>query len=300
MSTSSISVARERLGAMARVADYVELTKPKISALVLVTVAVSGFVARWGTIEPILLLNTIVGTILIAASASAFNQWLERDSDSLMQRTANRPLPAGRLSETEVLCFACAAIVFGLIYLLLTTNLTTAILGLATWLLYVWVYTPLKSRTHLNTAVGAIAGALPVLMGWAATGAAFDVRALALFTIVFLWQFPHFMAIAWLYRKQYERGGMKMLSVVDPSGRRAGVQAVLAALALLPVSFVPGLLAPGAVVYVLVAFCLGVAQLICAAIFLAKLDESAARLLLRASLVYLPLLLTMLMILPFV
>ena len=300
MSASSISVDRQRLGAVARFFDYVELTKPRISALVLVTVAVSGFVARWGTIEPVLLLNTIFGTILVAASASAVNPLLERDSDSLMQRTASRPLPARRLSSTEVFCFAFATIVFGVVYLALTTNQTTALLGLATWLLYVCVYTPLKSRTHLNTAVGAIAGALPVLMGWAATGAAFDVRALALFLIVFLWQFPHFMAIAWLYRKQYERGGMKMLSVVDPSGRRAGVQAVLGALALIPVSFVPGLLAPGAVVYVVVAFVLGTAQLACAARFFAKLDEAAARLLLRASLVYLPSLLAMLMILPFV
>jgi protoheme IX farnesyltransferase len=174
----------------------------------------------------------------------------------------------------------------------------TAALGLLTWLLYVCVYTPLKSRTSLNTAVGAVAGAMPVLMGWSASGAEIDLRAAALFLVVFLWQFPHFMAIAWIYREQYDAAGLKMLTVVDPSGRRAGTQAVLSALALLPVSFIPALLSPGASLYVLAAFALGGGQLACAVMFCAKRDEAAARRLLRASLVYLPALLTLLLFVP--
>lgn len=300
MSTSTISVERRRTLWLARAADYVELTKPKISVLVLVTVVVAAFVARWGHPNWVVLLHAVIGTALVAASASALNQFIEQRRDALMDRTSARPLPAGRLTSSQVVVFAGLSISVGVAYLAMLVNPLTAVLGLTTWFLYVFIYTPLKIRTSLNTAVGAVAGALPVLMGWSATGAAFDVRSLALFLIVFLWQFPHFMAIAWIYRKQYARGGMKMLPVVDPSGRRAGVQAVLAALALLPVSIVPGLLAPGTSLYLLAAFTLGVGQLLCATMFLSRMDERAARRLLRASLVYLPALLAALMLVPFV
>ena len=299
MSTSTITIARRGLGALtARLLDYVELTKPKIAVLVLATVAVAHFVARWGQPNPWVLLHALLGTLLVASSASALNQWLERDRDALMQRTCQRPLPSGRLRSAEVVCFAVVSIVAGLAYLAFMVNLTTALLGLLTWVLYVWIYTPLKSRTSLNTAVGAVAGALPVLMGWAAADTRFDMRAFALFLIVLLWQFPHFMAIAWIYRKQYAQSGLKMLTVVDPSGRRAGVQAVLSALALLLVSLVPALLMPDSSFYGLAAFGLGVGQLVCSILFFARLDDWAARLLLRASLVYLPALLALLMFVP--
>lgn len=298
--SSIVSIERRPVGALARAADYVELTKPKIGILVLVAVAVAYYVAEWGQPDPLVLLHVLVGTLLVSASASALNQWLERASDSLMERTADRPLPAGRLSSFEVLAFATFTIISGLAYLTYAVNLVTAFLGLLTWAIYVWIYTPLKSRTALNTAVGAVAGALPVLMGWSAGGAALDKRAWALFLILFLWQFPHFMAIAWIYRRQYARGGLKMLTVVDPTGRRAGMQAVLAALALLPVSFVPALFAPGISWYVALAFLLGAGQLACAVAFYARLDEISARRLLRASLVYLPLLLGLLLLVPWI
>jgi protoheme IX farnesyltransferase len=299
MSTSTLAITRRRTFGLSRAFDYVELTKPKIAVLILMTVAVAGYVARWGQPETWPLIHALLGTLLVAASASSLNQWLEQRRDALMERTADRPLPAGRLTGAEVLAFGAVSSIAGVAYLALAVNWTTALLGALTWVLYVAVYTPLKSRTTLNTAVGAVAGALPVLMGWSAAGAAFDLRATALFCIVFLWQFPHFMAIAWIYRRQYDRGGMKMLTVVDPTGRRAGVQAVLAALALLPVSFVPALLSPGASLYVVAAFALGVGQLACAIAFCAKLDETAARRLLRASLIYLPALLALLMFVPF-
>lgn len=290
-----------RLGWLAVVSDYVELCKLRIAALVLVTVGVSGLIARWGQPDVVSLLCALLGTLLVAASASALNQLLERRRDALMPRTADRPLPGGRISERQAVAFASLTLVAGVVWLALTAGWPTALLGLATWVVYVWIYTPLKSRTPLNTAVGAVSGALPVLMGWcAAGGTLLDVRAVALFLVVFLWQFPHFMAIAWIYRGQYARGGMQMATVVDPSGRTAGMQAVLAALALLPVSFVPALWAPGASWYLAAALALGAGQLVCAVAFFARLDESSARRLLRASLVYLPALLALLVMVPLI
>jgi protoheme IX farnesyltransferase len=194
--------------------------------------------------------------------------------------------------------------VAGTSWLILEVNGLTAVLGIACWLIYVVAYTPLKTRSPSNTLVGAIAGAFPVLMAWAATGASWnpqlDVRWLALFMIVFLWQFPHFMAIAWLYREQYKQAGMKMWTVVDPSGRRPGVIAVLAALALLPVSFIPGLYwsAAAGSIYLLVAFTLGVGQLILSVRFFLSVNDREARRLLWASLVYLPLLLASMIMIP--
>ena len=287
MSTTTIAIDR-RSSASARVVDYIELTKPKISALVLVTVAVAAFVADWGPPGGWLLVHTLLGTALVAASASALNQWLERDTDARMARTENRPLPAGRLTGSQVVAFGMIAITAGTVYLAACVGLVTAALGLLTWTLYVWVYTPLKRRTASNTAVGAAAGAMPVLMGWSAVGAPLDLRAWALFMIVFLWQFPHFMAIAWIYRRDYSSAGLKMLSTVDPSGHRAGAQAMIAALVLIPVSLVPCLSQPAGMFLVAWAIALGLAQLLCAVCFFVQKSEPAARRLLLASLVYLP------------
>ncbi|MDA1052024.1 MAG: heme o synthase [Planctomycetota bacterium] len=292
MSTTTLSIEPVRAHRLARVADYVELTKPRIGVLVLVTVAISYCCARWGQPAPWAMFHAMLGTLLVASSASALNQYLERRLDLRMDRTADRPLPAGRLSSSEVITFAVVTIVAGEIYLALLVNLESALWGLLTWAIYVWLYTPLKTRTPLNTAIGAISGALPVFIGWAASGSVGNdyLRASSLFMIVFLWQFPHFMAIAWMYRKQYRQAGMQMLSVVDPTGRRAGVQAVCGALALLPVSLLPGLFTPGlgGSVYLVAAFLLGVMQLACAVAFCTRLSDLAARRLLKASLVYLP------------
>ncbi|MFO0868220.1 MAG: heme o synthase [Pirellulales bacterium] len=283
-----------------RWSDYVELTKPRIAVMMLITVGVAAFVARWGQPDIWHVIHAVVGVALVAASASAVNQWLERETDGRMERTARRPLPAGRLSSREVLGFAAATLVLGTVYLLATLRWDTAAWALATWVVYVAAYTPLKTRSAANTAIGAVSGAMPVCVGWVAVEGTYDLRLAALFTTLFLWQFPHFMAIAWLYRAQYERAGLKMLTVVDPTGRRAGVQAVLSAVALLPVSLIPALFgpAPGAGWYAALALLLGVGQLACAVIFFAQRSESAARLLLRASLVYLPALLGLLMFVP--
>jgi protoheme IX farnesyltransferase len=287
MSMPSLAIDR-RSGTLSRVADYVELTKPKIASMVLVTVAVAAFVAGWGPPDGWLLLHTLVGTALVAASASAFNQWIERDTDALMARTSDRPLPGGRLSVAQVLAFGFVTIVLGVAYLAAYVSVLTAALGLLTWVLYVVVYTPLKRLTPANTAVGAVAGALPILMGWTAVGAPLDLRGWSLFLIVFLWQFPHFMAIAWIYRRDYDGAGLKMLSTVDPSGFRAGAQAIVAALVLVPVSVVPCLTLPSGSIFLLWAIMLGVGQLLCAVAFFVQKSDTSARRLLLASLIYLP------------
>jgi heme o synthase len=274
---------------LARLADFVELTKPRIVALEIVTIVVAYHLASPHGIDGWVLWHTAIGAALVAASAGAFNQWLEQAPDSAMRRTATRPLPAGRLTAWQVVVFGVATLIVGIAELLLRVNLLTAAVAFATWLVYVAVYTPLKYRTPLNTAVGAVSGALPILIGWTAAGADVDMRAWALVGAMFLWQFPHFMAIAWLYREDYARAGQQMLSVVDPTGLRAGAQAVVAALALIPVSLVPAL-APHAgspVIYGAWTLLLGVGQAAIAVEFLRRRDERSARWLLRASLLYL-------------
>lgn len=302
MSTSTI-VADNRFRTatwLAWVSDWIELTKPRISVLVLITVTVAAHLASWGQTNPWLILTTLVGTVGFAASASAFNQWLEIERDSKMARTIDRPLPAGRLTSGGVLFFGGFMLLFGLLVTGLLVNVAAAGWGLLTWATYVLIYTPLKTRTAGNTAVGAVAGALPLFIGWSAVGAPLDYRAWGLWLILFLWQFPHFMAIAWLYRADYAKGGFHMLTTVDPSGRRAGVQAVVAAAALIPVSLVPALGLPNSatVGYMLAACLLGVGQLGLAVWFFRQRNEISARWLLRGSLVYLPAVMLLLAILP--
>jgi protoheme IX farnesyltransferase len=300
MSASALIVEAPRTTLAVRLRDYVELTKPRIAVLELVVVATAAVVATWGTPEPAVLWHAMVGTLLVAASASAANQWLERGLDGRMKRTANRPLPAGRLGSTEVLTFSAITLLAGVVYFAWFINWTSLGWALATWIAYVAVYTPLKTRSAMNTAVGAVAGALPVLIGWSATGNALDVRALALALLLFLWQFPHFMAIAWLYRSEYGRAGYQMLTVVEPTGQRAGWQAVIAALALVPISLVPVLENPslGSVLFIGAASLIGLGQLALAWAFWRQPDDFRARLLLRASLVYLPTILLLLVLVP--
>jgi protoheme IX farnesyltransferase len=303
MSASSlVAVSPVRSIGLSRVFDYIELTKPRIAIMELVVVLAAGFVASWGQPQPWPLLGAMLGTLLVAGSASAANHWLERHRDARMARTANRPLPAGRLMSGEVLAFSAIGLIAGALQLALFVNVITAMWALLTWATYVLVYTPLKTTTVLNTAVGAVAGALPVFIGWSAVGGEFNSRAASLFMVLFLWQFPHFMAIAWLYRSDYAKAGHQMLSVVDPTGYSAGRQAVVAALVLIPISVLPVLAAPGLgpLLYVAGAVALGAGQLVLAALFFRRAGDEQARLLLRASLVYLPTLLAMLILAPWI
>lgn len=296
MSTSSVSIPRERDTRIAWLTDYVELSKPRIGFMVLITVAVSYWVACWGRPDVLTLGGVLLGTLLVASSASALNQWLEWRRDALMDRTASRPLPTARLGTRETWAFATVTLLLGSGQLLLVCGPQPLAWALLSWLLYVAVYTPVKAWTPLNTAVGALSGAMPTLIGWSAAGAPYDLCAVSLYLTLFFWQFPHFMAIAWMYRRQYAKAGMRMWSVVDPSGLRAGFHAVLAAAALLPVTIIPAAGLPGAgkFWYVSAALLLGVGQLACALAFFARLDDHSARRLLRASLLYLPTLLLLL------
>ncbi|TWT39693.1 heme o synthase [Blastopirellula retiformator] len=300
MSTTPLALEERRAGRLAIVADYVELTKPKIAVMLLTAVAVSGCVATWGQPDLLRLFHAIVGTALVAASSCVWNQWIERRFDLLMKRTRDRPLPSGRIAGNSAALFGVVLGSVGVSYLAATVGWLVAAIGAATWLLYVVVYTPMKRTSPWNTAVGAVAGALPLLMGWAAMGTPFDLRAAALFAILFFWQFPHFMAIAWIYRKDYAQAGMQMLPVVDPTGLRAGRQAIGAALALTLVSVVPFLNAPldGAPWCIAAALFLGVAQLLVAVRFSVRRDDKSARRLLWASLIYLPAMLGVLLAFP--
>jgi protoheme IX farnesyltransferase len=297
-STLTQAPADRTAGWLTRIADYVELTKPRILSMVLVTIALSSVIATWGQPDLARLAHTLIGTTLVAGSASLFNQWLERAADARMHRTANRPLPSGRLGRWEVFAIGAASVLIGLSYLLNLTTTAAAFWAAATWLLYVGVYTPLKKRTWLNTMVGAVPGAIPVLIGWAGVGVELDTRGICLFMLVFFWQFPHFMAIAWLYRQQYRVANMQMLTVVDPSGRRAGGQAVVAATSVLMVSLVPAALAVSASpLYLFATTALGLGQLQCALQFNHHRSDVTARRLLRASIIYLPLQLLLIMML---
>jgi protoheme IX farnesyltransferase len=273
--------------------DYLELTKPRLTLLVLIVVGLSAWLAAAGQVELAVLVHAVVGTGLVAAGASALNMLLERECDARMPRTWNRPLPSGRLRPRDVALFGALLTAGGLAILFWLTTPLAALLAALTSACYLGLYTPLKRVTTLNTHIGAIPGALPALIGWAAVRGALEPGAWTIFMIVYVWQLPHFLSIAWLYRDDYERGGFRMLPGVDPVGRATGRQAALGALALLPVSLLPALAGVSGMVYGLGALGLGVFFLRRAVLFAWTRSPASARSLLRASLLYLPLLLAL-------
>jgi protoheme IX farnesyltransferase len=280
-----------------RWADYLALTKPRVAVLVLFTVGAGVLLASAPTFPVTILFHAVFGTALVASGASALNQWIERHADARMRRTQDRPLPAGRLQPLEVLAFGALLGVGGTVYLLLTLPSPCAAAAAAfTFVCYVGLYTPLKTRTTLNTLVGAVPGAMPPVIGWCAYEGRVTAGALTLFAIVFLWQVPHFLAIAWMYRDQYARAGMRMLPVVDPEGRLTARQMVLYCLALIPASLTPVLLNSAGVVYALGAVLLGSYFLAHALRFGARRSVGQARQVMRVSLVYLPGLLLLLLL----
>jgi protoheme IX farnesyltransferase len=281
-----------------KAAAFVSLTKPRIVAMVLVTVAVGFLLGARKSAHPATFLLTMIGTGLVAGSASALNQWMERARDARMRRTANRPLPRKRVGPAEAAAFAVSLGLLGTLILLAGANALSAAVALATLLLYVLVYTPLKPRTTLNTAIGAIPGALPPVIGWAGATGGVGIEAFALFLIVFLWQFPHFLAIAWLYREDYARGGMRMLPDVDPHGLLTGRQATTYALALIPAGLLPAVIGLAGAFYFAGALILGIWYLQSAARFWAGVSDATARRLLRVSFVYLPSVLLLLVLNP--
>ncbi len=276
--------------APSRAADFLELTKPRITALVLVTAAVGYAVGGEASFDAFRFLVFLAGTALLCGGASTLNQYLERDADARMVRTSRRPIPAGRLRPEEALAFGLALSAAGLAVLSFV-NLLTVALGAASLASYVLVYTPLKRVTSLCTVVGAVPGALPPLMGWAAARGELGAAGWGLFAILFLWQLPHFLAIGWLYRDDYVRGGFPMLAVTDPDGSASGRQALLYTTALLPVTLAAGVLAAAGQGYLWGALAMGFVFLACAALFAWKRSIAAARRLFLVSVIYLPALL---------
>lgn len=282
--TMTLPVVHSRTG------DFVALAKPRLNLLVIAS-ALAGFVmGGGGTASPLLLLGLFVGTALVAGGASAFNQVIERETDRLMRRTRLRPLPDGRLQPTESLVFAAVLSLGGLLVLAAGANLLSAGVALATLLSYVAVYTPLKRRSSFATVIGAIPGALPPVIGWAAATGTLSRGGWVLFGIVFLWQLPHFLAIAWLYRDDYARAGFPMLPVIEPDGRSTGRQAVVYAAALLPLSLAPTILGMAGPVYFVAALVLTLCFLGLSVQFARTRAIPDARRLFFGSIAYLPLL----------
>jgi protoheme IX farnesyltransferase len=278
------------------VAVYLDLFKARLTAMVLVTAMVGFYVGLRGPVDLWLMLHTLLGTALVAAGASALNQLLERDYDARMHRTRNRPLPSGRLQPPTVLLVGVTCSVVGLVDLALGVNIATSVLGACSLCSYLFIYTPLKRVTWLNTALGAVAGGLPPLMGWTAARGHLSGEGLALFGILALWQVPHFMAIAWIYREDYAQAGFRMLPVLDPLGRRTGRQAVSHALLLLPVSLCPFLVKLAGPIYFTGTLALGLAFLWYAVRFARQVTVPRARQLFYASILYLPLVLGLLVV----
>jgi protoheme IX farnesyltransferase len=277
--------------------DFVTLTKPRLNVLVLITTLGGLYLAAPEGVPGPLLLHTLVGTTLVAAGAAALNQAWERATDRLMTRTSGRPLAAGRLRVGDGLVFGTGLSAAGLLELALGANLMAAAVAAATLVSYVLIYTPLKRRTSLATVVGAVPGALPPLIGWSAAGGALgSPPPWSLFLIMFLWQLPHFLAIAWMYREDYARAGLPMLPVVDPQGRITSRQALLWTATLIPISGLPFLLRMSGPLYAFSAIALGLGMMALAFRFVLNRSDGNARALFYGSITYLPLLWLMMVV----
>jgi protoheme IX farnesyltransferase len=290
--SGSPAIPIETAHAGRRAADFLALCKPRVVVMVLITTAVGYHLG--GTSAPldyVRLLSTLIGTALAAGGTLALNQYLERDRDALMERTRDRPLPDGRLAPLDALVFGAVVTAGGLIYLALAVDALPALVTAVTTVTYLFAYTPLKSRTSLCSIVGAVPGALPPLTGWAAACGTLGAGAWVIFAIMFLWQIPHSLAIACLYRDDYARAGMRLLPVIEPDGASTGRHVFSNSVALLLVALMPTMIGLAGPVYFFVALVLGLA-LVFASLQLARSSsQSDARLLLRATLIYLPLLL---------
>jgi len=292
MSAPQPAVMERRSSRRVRFADFFELTKPGITTMVLITTLVGYYMASRNGLRPLLLLHTILGTALVAGGASGLNQYFERDLDARMHRTRNRPLPAGRLFPNEALFFSMIISVVGVADLMFFVNVLTGVLGLMTLAAYIFVYTPLKTRTALCTLIGAFPGATPPVMGWTAAGGDIDAVALSLFAILFLWQMPHFFAIAWMCTEDYARGGFS----VHVSGQSTGRQIIFFCCALIPISVLPTMLGLTGMLYLLGAILLGFVYLGYGfAVALFRSNAHAYRLL-WVSILYLPALLALMML----
>jgi protoheme IX farnesyltransferase len=294
MKDARAAVADNRLGrrdttTMGRtISDYVALTKPRLNGLVVATSAAGYYLGAPAPLDLARMAAAVAGTALVAAGAAALNQLYERDTDALMRRTRLRPLPDGRVPPAEARLFGIVLSVMGLVLLGAFVNLPATLLALATLVVYLAIYTPMKRRSPKATLVGAVPGALPPLIGWVASHGSIGAGGAALFLIVFLWQIPHFMAIAWLYRDDYGKAGFPLLPVVEPDGRRTGRQAVAYAAALVPASLIPVVIGLSGPVYAATALALGAALFWLSVRFATSRTDATARWLFLSSIAYLP------------
>jgi protoheme IX farnesyltransferase len=281
--------------------DYIALTKPRITWLILMSTGVGYFFGAqkgfqgWTGLHWLTLLHTVIGTGLIASGTAALNQWYEREADSKMRRTQARPLPSGRLNAGKALTFAIAISVAGFAELWFGANPLAALLGLITLLTYLFVYTPLKQRSPHSTTIGAIPGAMPPLIGFAAASGTLTWDAWVLFAILFLWQFPHFYAIAWMYKEDYARAGIRMLPVVEPDGRSTARRILLYSIALVPISLMPKFFAMAGNVYLYGALALGLVFVYYGLRIRWDRTRQQARSVLLASVIYLPVLFSLML-----
>jgi len=283
-------LAGERAGLREKLSAYLELTKPRITFLIVLTAAAGFCLGASGSINYLLLTHAMIGIALLSSGIATLNQYMERELDARMRRTANRPLPTGKLLPFEACALGVGLTLGAEIYLAVLVNPLTAGLGLTVIAGYLFLYTPLKTRTSLSTVIGAFPGAMPPVMGWTAARGTLGMEAWVLFAILFLWQFPHFLAIAWMYREDYGRAGIVMLPVVEPEGRITGQQIVLYTLLLLPVSLLPTALGISGAIYFYGALVLGVLFLYSSIAAAISKSRRQARRLLLASVIYLPLL----------
>ena len=276
-------------GVREKLAAYLELTKPRIAFLLVLTSAAGFYLGSNGNFDFTVFINSMVGITLLAFGVATLNQVWERKTDALMERTAKRPLVVGKITFNEALIFGILQCVVAEIYLTFLVNGLTAILGLIVIIGYVLLYTPLKTRTSASTAIGAIPGALPPLMGWTSASHEITLGAWILFALLFLWQFPHFLAIAWMYREQYAKAGILMLPVIEPEGKITAKQIVIFTILLLPVSVAPFFIGLAGWIYLVGASLLGIWFLTASiGAARAKTNEKARKLLL-VSVIYLPL-----------
>ena len=278
-----------------RAAAYLALTKPDVSLLVLITTGAGFYMGTRGPVDWLRLAHTVFGTMLIAAGTAALNHYIERDSDRYMRRTASRPLPSGQLQPREALLFGVALAIAGTVDLLISSGALASALGVITCLSYLLAYTPLKKRTIWATFVGAFPGAVPPMIGWAAASGSLDRGAWLLFGILFLWQFPHFYAIAWMYREDYSRAGILMLPVVDHDGTRTFRQIILTAIALIGVSLLPSLLGLTGVLYFFGALVVSTGLLQVCLWAASSKSNVRAKWLMHATVLHIPLLLGLMM-----
>jgi heme o synthase len=290
MDTAAAEIANNKMiGWRMRIAPFIELTKPRIAFMLVLTSAAGFYLGTKGAFDFALFANAMIGILILAFGVATLNQWMERTTDALMDRTKNRPLPSLRLTASEALIFGLVQCGVSEIYLYFLVNPLTAGLGLVVIVGYVLLYTPLKTRTSASTAIGAIPGAMPPLMGWTAAANEVSLGAWVLFVMLFLWQFPHFLAIAWMYKEQYAKAGILMLPVVEPSGRITARQIVLFAIMLVPASLAPFFLGVGGIVYLIGATVLGIWFLYESISMARSRTVQKARRLLMVSVLYLPL-----------